>query len=90
MNADCVARSPVITLQGHPALGSTIEKKPATNTCITHSFKRPIQESHQHTTIHNSLTGNLNHLQGKGDLETTSNTQANYIKPISIAAGFVI
>jgi len=50
MNADCIARSPVVTLQGHPALRSTIEKKPAT--IVTHSFKSPIQERQQYTTIH--------------------------------------
>jgi len=31
MNADCIARSPVVTLQGHPALRSTIEKKTGDN-----------------------------------------------------------
>jgi len=91
MNADCITRSPIVTLQGHPALRSIIEKKPA---------KRPIQESHQDTIIHSSKTGNLNHLRGevhqlqeqleKVDLETTSNTQANSVKPNSIAEGLVI
>jgi len=63
MNADCISRSPIVTLQGHPALRSTIEKKPAT--IITHSFKRPIEENHQDTTTHSSSTSNLNHLQGE-------------------------
>jgi len=98
MNADCIARSPVVTLQGHPALRSTIEKKPAT--IITRSFKKPIQERQQDTTIHSNTTSNLNHLQGevhqlqeqldRGDSEATTNTQVNYVKPISIAAGLVI
>jgi len=97
-NADCIARSPVVTLQGHPALRSTIEKKPAT--IISHSFKRPRRESHQDTAIHSNTTSNLNHLQGevhqlqeqidRGDSETTANTQVNYIKPIAVAAGLVI
>jgi len=91
MNADCITRSPIVTLQGHPALRSIIEKKPA---------KRPIQESHQDTTIHSSTTCNLNHLHGevhqlqeqldRGDSESTSNTQVNYVKSISIAASLVI
>jgi len=63
MNADCIARSPVVTLQGHPALRSTIDKKLAT--IIIHSFKRPIQERQQDTTIHSNTTSNLNHLQGE-------------------------
>jgi len=95
MNADCIARIPIITL---PSVKVDNREKPVTN--FTHSFKRRTQESHQDTTIHSSTTGNINHLQGevhqlhdqleKGDLETTSNTQANYVKPISIAAGLVI
>jgi len=98
MNADCIARSPVVTLQGHPALRSTIEKKPAR--IITRLFKKPIQERQQDTTIHSNTSSNLNHLQGevhhlqeqldRGDSEATTNTQVNYVKPISIAAGLVI
>jgi len=98
MNADCIARSPVATQQGHPALRSTIGKKPAT--IITHSFQSPIQERQQYTTIRSNTTSNLNHLQGevhqlqeqldRGDSEATKNTQVNYVKPISITAGLVI
>jgi len=98
MNADCIARSPVVTLQGHPALRSTIEKKPAT--IITHSFKSPIQERQQYTTVRSNTTSNLKQLQGevhqlqeqldRGDSEATTNTQVNYVNPIAIAAGLVI
>jgi len=87
-----------ITLQRHPALRSTIEKKPAK--IITHLFKKPRQQSHKDTAIHSNTTSNLNHLQGevhqlqeqidRGDSETTANTQVNYIKPIAVAAGLII
>jgi len=40
MNADCIARSTIVTLQGHPALRSTIEKKPATITQV--NYVKPI------------------------------------------------
>jgi len=98
MNADCIARSPVVALQGHPALRSTIKKKPAT--IITHSFKSPIQERQQYTTVRSNTTSNLKHLQGevhqlqeqldRGDSEATTNRQVNYVNPVSIAAVLVI
>jgi len=98
INADCIARSPITTLQGHPAIRSTIEKKPAT--IATHSIERPRQVSRQDTTMHNKTADKLNHLQGeihqlqeqqeRGNLETTSKIQGNYVKIISIATGLEI
>jgi len=85
---DCIARSSIIALQRHPAIRSMIEKK--LPTIVTHPIKIPRQVSHQSTTTHNKTADKLNQMQGevhqlqeqqeRGDLETTSKTQRNYIK----------